>query len=692
MNTSLLEALEGDLHTQESSTHHPTRHPHNNNNNNNSRRRLGPERFRVEVHQIGRRPTNHNHVTDPHTDSSKNNQEAQNSNVLLLRIHEYTTARHVLRKCVSKKFLPNFKEERLQVQHVQPDRSLGSSSSVVTEVDDDSFRGIFMSHEDEEDEEEEEDCSYPQNELLLVASVSNLPPGYLCFEQWKAARFWKQDSSDGTDLGAIESDSLLDIEKMRDGFIQPFGANNGENFVIPNNVKFTDFVGTEMRVMASESRHAWSSKQDAFTVDTENDGIVSTPQSVLRFVKTLKAGDALLKTRDLMKKYLTYLGEDAWDEYKNKTFNDDTLDQVNINMRWFVRSNDQPPLSLSGELSGEESSDEETVDASVEIERESEERNLRNVLLNRTFRSEIRMKGFLLKQSRVDANVWRRVWCVLVDGQLWYITRMKQWPFNITDSSSPTSIQKKSLWRSKHRHIRLLRAQVTEPSERNSLNQNAPFAFEVRTLQGDVHVFQAGSREIQLRWLSAIANEIITCYDSNNIELAELIINDEQEARTRRFEESVSSFLETTGLPSRVGNHCKLWSMSGHGGEIIDLARITMLVNEYKEVCRTHVELPASVGSRQWTLNRISVARILDAGGAVCASPYFKDRTFEDDNFKAQRKDIVHIIVEKQKKLNHTDENVEPPKANIFDNVLDQLVIYAGQQEMSHKENGLFGY
>lgn len=71
---------------------------------------------------------------------------------------------------------------------------------------------------------------------------------------------------------------------------------------------------------------------------------------------------------------------------------------------------------------------------------------------------------------------------------------------------------------------------------------------------------------------------------------------------------------------------------------------------------------------------------------------FFKERTVDDKEFKSQRKNIVHLVVEKQKRLNQTDEFVEPPPINLFDSVLKKLTNFAAGAERKHMENGLFGY
>jgi len=69
--------------------------------------------------------------------------------------------------------------------------------------------------------------------------------------------------------------------------------------------------------------------------------------------------------------------------------------------------------------------------------------------------------------------------------------------------------------------------------------------------------FQAVTRHEQLQWIQAIAGQMVVQHESNT-EMTELIMCDEQEAHTRRFEESVCQVLDETGirLTKLLGHEC----------------------------------------------------------------------------------------------------------------------------------------
>jgi len=103
----------------------------------------------------------------------------------------------------------------------------------------------------------------------------------------------------------------------------------------------------------------------------------------------------------------------------------------------------------------------------------------------------------------------------------------------------------------------LLRSHAMEPVK-GKWNKRISHVPEVRTGQNEVHVFQAISRQEQLRWIQALAGQIVVRHESNYIEMAELIMCDEQEAHNRRLEESVCQVLDETGirLTKLLGHEC----------------------------------------------------------------------------------------------------------------------------------------
>ena len=122
------------------------------------------------------------------------------------------------------------------------------------------------------------------------------------------------------------------------------------------------------------------------------------------------------------------------------------------------------------------------------------------------------VSGYLLKQSKYDAHVWKRVHCVLTEDYLWYITRLKK-------------------TMATHSRIRLTGALLLDkylPLEQ------IPHALEVVSENGISHIFRASSRNLQLRWIQCLADRIVQCHENNKLGHAELICQDEAKARNVR--------------------------------------------------------------------------------------------------------------------------------------------------------------
>jgi hypothetical protein len=148
--------------------------------------------------------------------------------------------------------------------------------------------------------------------------------------------------------------------------------------------------------------------------------------------------------------------------------------------------------------------------------------------------------GYLLKQSRKDPHVWKRVHCVLTEDFLWYITRVKDTPEGT------------------HSRIRLTRALLLDDY---TALQRIPHALEVVSEQGVSHVFRASTRPLQLRWIQCLADRIVQCHENSILDHAELICQDEATARNVR---------STTRCCSTKP----------------ELFRWALEVSEYKEMCR----------------------------------------------------------------------------------------------------------
>ncbi|KAL3943141.1 MAG: hypothetical protein SGBAC_002790 [Bacillariaceae sp.] len=184
--------------------------------------------------------------------------------------------------------------------------------------------------------------------------------------------------------------------------------------------------------------------------------------------------------------------------------------------------------------------------------------------------------GYLLKQSHVDRHVWRRVYCVLTDDHLWYVTRV---PHSTTRTFPQVA--------KKHGRISLERALLLEPNKEyaSSPLYRIPNGFEVVSAKGTSHVFRAPSRAVQMHWIQALSNKITESFENSLMSHAELIVADESSARNKRL-----STLAVDPLWSEIEADSQHIDSS-----IASVLQLGMDVAEYREQCR-HIQ--ASVPAR----------------------------------------------------------------------------------------------
>lgn len=238
------------------------------------------------------------------------------------------------------------------------------------------------------------------------------------------------------------------------------------------------------------------------------------------------------------------------------------------------------------------------------------------------------VSGYLLKRSRLDPNVWRRVHCVLTDDQLWYVTRVR--PLDnescldedsvevgasthrcpLTNpgrslTSSPVdarpSLERKPKRIGRHRVVRLTRSLLVEsdPASRDSTPlSRTPHAFEICTASGNTHVFRAMRRSVQRRWADCLGSRIVRGHEDNVMELADLIVAEETFARGRRMEEKAA--------PPELEGGISAWARMRRGGSgqgnfercgtddrcvaasevLLNAVRFGAEVAEYHELCQ----------------------------------------------------------------------------------------------------------
>ena len=121
-------------------------------------------------------------------------------------------------------------------------------------------------------------------------------------------------------------------------------------------------------------------------------------------------------------------------------------------------------------------------------------------------------EGYLYKRSRLDPNIWKKVYCVLTQTDLWYISRV------ILSKNNKTKKQK-------YRHISLSNALLIP----NNTTSTIPNKIEICTARGDVYYFRTANDEnIHKFWVEAIENYIKICSENSYLHLAELIMSEEE--------------------------------------------------------------------------------------------------------------------------------------------------------------------
>jgi hypothetical protein len=201
------------------------------------------------------------------------------------------------------------------------------------------------------------------------------------------------------------------------------------------------------------------------------------------------------------------------------------------------------------------------------------------------------MSGYLLKRSRRDPHVWRRVHCVLTDDYLWYVSRVYAYTdgSNSSDSNhgnsnheSPRVAKYQTPPMAKHGRIRLTRALLLEPAPEYAPLYRTPNAFEVVSAKGTSHVFRAASKSLQLKWIQTLSERIVQSYENSLLENAELIVADECLARNRRRTSTAVQPLWDAVCASQDPS-------SVHTLRLGAILRLGIEVAEYRECCR-HVQ------------------------------------------------------------------------------------------------------
>ncbi|CAM9743230.1 unnamed protein product [Ectocarpus sp. 6 AP-2014] len=135
--------------------------------------------------------------------------------------------------------------------------------------------------------------------------------------------------------------------------------------------------------------------------------------------------------------------------------------------------------------------------------------------------------GYLQKKSRSDPNLWRRRWCILADDRLWLLR-----------SKSEQSGRRRGGGRSHSFSLALV------PCVARAVNRpTAPsHCFELHS-QNRVHTFRAESRAKQVAWVGTLQRHARQAAEDSYMSVAEHMVCDEEYARCRRLNVTLSSAL-----------------------------------------------------------------------------------------------------------------------------------------------------
>lgn len=258
----------------------------------------------------------------------------------------------------------------------------------------------------------------------------------------------------------------------------------------------------------------------------------------------------------------------------------------------------------------------------------------------------ISMCGYLLKRSKRDYNVWKSVHCVLTEDCLFWVTRMKTtasgmasveeeegsyhhiggqsaiYPATPPRSSAvsksvhfgPSHSLPHTQRIGRHHMIKLSSTLLVEsdPQSSNPLS-NVPNSFEIVCPSGSNHIFRvpppsmtglssasatvADPRATCSRWVSAIGEQIVRCFDNSGMEHSELIGSDESAARWGRTASlAVDPLLDLMknrgGVRSIVANPATFFNQKGWEGAeapsssaaISQIVRLGVDVGEFREL------------------------------------------------------------------------------------------------------------
>ena len=247
--------------------------------------------------------------------------------------------------------------------------------------------------------------------------------------------------------------------------------------------------------------------------------------------------------------------------------------------RWFFKDIRSSPLALGieADLSCDESSDEED---------EISHNDLSCI-------SQAHRRGYMLKRSSKDPNIWMQRYCALTD-KLWCVNDSLKVPrASCIPLQSSTVLQIKC----------------------STLNCNG--AIILQSNQG-TYFFLATSTDEQQCWISDLALQATLTADNDIIGMAEMIICDEERTRYERMQRGITPFLHSDVVAKylhpfqtvRKSNNIAINCDSSEGKNFHERSSVSLLDNQ------NHSHLQRSISSRQ-TLPRLLIQELKIEDGHI---------------------------------------------------------------------------
>jgi hypothetical protein len=209
------------------------------------------------------------------------------------------------------------------------------------------------------------------------------------------------------------------------------------------------------------------------------------------------------------------------------------------------------------------------------------------------------IKGYLLyRNSQHDTHAWTRMYCVLTNHDMWYVSRIytrMDYDNAINDSdtgssSSACNVATPTYRYVRHGRIRLTRAILIQPTVSDQSLFRIPYSFELVSSDGTSHLFRTGSKYQQTVWITSISERIITSYECSLLENAQLITTEECYARNRRattlaveplWDQAIRVMRDDVGTQQKQQpQHPSI------GNSIGSVLRFGMDVSTFKDRCR----------------------------------------------------------------------------------------------------------